>query len=86
MKKNITTGYSDLLNPTPAETPAAAQEPAKKAKGNYKTVCYSIDADIAEKMRYIAHYDRKKINVVVVEAFAAYIANWKPTNEKPIKF
>lgn len=87
MKKvDITAGLDALLTqPTgkdqaPAATP---QEPAKQ-RGNYKTVCYSIPTDIADKIRYIAYWDRKKLNAVVVEAFAAYCENWKPsTDAKP---
>lgn len=86
MKKNILAGYDNLLNPTPTAPAAQEQAPTEKVRGNYKTVCYSINPDVAEKMRYIARYDRKKLNEVVTEAFAAYIAAWKPTNEKPLKF
>ena len=83
MKKNIIKGYDSLLNPTPIA--AQEQAPVERVKGNYKTVCYSINPDVAEKMRYIARYDRKKLNEVVTEAFAAYIEQWEPTKEKPIK-
>lgn len=68
--------------PTPQET-----EQAPKQKGNYKTVCYSIPPELAEQMRYIAYWDRKRLNAVVVEAFQQYAANWKPTTgEIPGRF
>lgn len=87
-KKNtiIAAGLEGLLTPTPA--PANPQDQAEKPeriKGNYKTVCYSIPPDLADKIRYIAYWDRKKLNAVVAEAFAAYIANWKPADGRPEK-
>ena len=91
----LTGGLDALLSAAPIATPqeqpaapvaATAEEPGAKVRGNYKTVCYSIPPDIADKMRYIARYDRKKLNAVVVEAFAAYINGWEPaTDEKPVK-
>lgn len=85
MKKNITNSYANLLNPTPAQAPE--QEPATvKEKGNYKTVCYSIPPETADKIRKIAAWDRRKINAVVAEAFEQYAAKWKPTVEEPPKF
>ena len=84
----ISGGLNGLLKPAPASTPEAVQEPTgePKTKGNYKTVCYSIPPELAEKMRYIAYWDRKKLNAVVVEAFSQYVESWKPsTGEKPKK-
>ena len=89
-KKNsiIEAGLNGLLAPAsapvqPQEQPT--QEP-EKIKGNYKTVCYSISPDLAEKIRYIAYWDRKKLNAVVSEALTAYCEAWKPsTGEKPKK-
>ncbi len=96
MSKKIDTiaaGLNGLLSAPaqPQETAptAAPQEPeqAPKQKGNYKTVCYSIPPELAEKIRYIAYWDRKKLNAVVVEAFEQYAANWNPsTGEKPKTF
>ena len=91
-KKNtiIAAGLNGLLAPAAPVAPAVEPEQAaaaeQPAKGNYKTVCYSIPPEVAEYMRYIARYDRKKINAVVVEAFAAYINSWRPApQEKPKK-
>lgn len=89
-KKNtvIAAGLNGLLSPatSSANTPPEAQQgQADKQRGNYITVCYSIPPEIAEKIRYIAYWDRKKINAVVVEAFAQYAANWKPTDATPKK-
>jgi len=87
MKKNITVGFDNLLNPntTKAQEPAQGTDTGKE-KGNYKTVCYSIPPETAEKIRKIAAWDRKKINAVVTEAFEQYAAKWKPTVEEPPKF
>ncbi len=89
----ITAGLNGLLS-APAQpqgtTPTAAPqktEQAPKQKGNYKTVCYSTPPELADKIRYIAYWDRKKLNAVVVEAFQQYADNWKPaTGEKPKTF
>lgn len=83
MKKNIVEGFDSLLKPTNKE-----QEPTtdNHGKGNYKTVCYSIPPETAEKIRKIADWDRKKINAVVTEAFEQYAARWKPTVAEPPKF
>ncbi len=86
MKKNITTGFDSLLNPTPKEQVTVQETATDKVKGNYKSVCYSIPPETAEKIRKIAAWDRKKINAVVTEAFEQYAAKWKPTVEEPPKF
>lgn len=87
MKKNITTGFDNLLNPNTVKAQAPEQETAtEKVKGNYKTVCYSIPPETAEKIRQIAAWDRRKINAVVTEAFELYAAQWKPVVAKPPKF
>lgn len=88
MKKNVTAGLNGLLNTVPAQEPKQEQaEPTVKRGGkNCKVVSYSLTAELDEKMRYIAYFDRKKINAVVTEAFEAYIANWNPApQEKPKK-
>lgn len=79
----IAAGLNGLLS-TPAASTPEAQEPeqAPKVKGNYKTVCYSIAPELADKIRYIAYWDRKKLNAVVAEALADYIAKWEPAREK----
>ena len=79
--KKVIEGLSGLLNPTPstpvkAATVDAPQAPAK-VKGDYKTVCYSIPPRVAEDVRFIAWYDRKKINTVVTEAFEKYVEQWR---------
>ena len=93
MKKNLDTTLGNLINPTPTATPKA-QEPvqetpepkAGRQKKNNTVVCYSIDADTADKIRRIAEWDRRKLNAVVMEAFEEYIAKWVPTPQEPPKF
>lgn len=85
MKKNITNSYAQMLKPTPTQAPEQDTATGKE-KGNYKTVCYSIPPETAEKIRKIAAWDRRKINAVVTEAFEQYAAKWKPTVEEPPKF
>ena len=93
MKKNIGTNLGTLLNTNPTPPPKAqepAQEPAPTTTGRQKknntVVCYSIDADTAEKIRQIAEWDRRKLNAVVMEAVEQYIAKWVPTPREPPKF
>lgn len=75
MKKTAIAGLDDLLAAGPQETAPAPRRA-------YKTVCYSLDAELADKIRYIAYWDRKKLNAVVAEALADYIAKWEPAREK----
>lgn len=82
MKKTvIADGLNGILNLTPDQ-----EQKPKKEKKEYISVCYSINPELAEKIRYIAYYDRKKINAVVNEAFEQYINSWTPApQEKPKK-
>jgi hypothetical protein len=84
-KKNqiIAGGLNGLLNPNASDP--EEQEPAKANKPTNKTVCYSIPVEVADKIRYISHYDRKTLGAVVAEALTAYIEAWRPTTEKPRK-
>ena len=78
-------GLDDLISQA-ATTPADPEAKPKRAKKVYKTVCYSITPELDEKIKYIAYYDRKKVNAVVSEALAAYIEQWTPApTEKPRK-
>lgn len=75
MKKQAISGLDDLLTAGPQET----QPEPKRA---YKTVCYSLDLELLEKINYIAYWDRRKVNAVVTDALTAYAANWQPKTEK----
>lgn len=88
MKKNdiISGGLSGLLNPTDAKTSTPVQDGTdKKAAAPTTVVCYRVPPEVADKIKYIAYFDRKKINAVVVEALTAYIEGWNPATEKPRK-
>lgn len=66
--------------------PAESNNETSTTKREYKSICYSLDKNLAEKMKYIAFYDRKPINAVVEEAFADYIRKWNKkdhTQEMP---
>lgn len=85
-KKNaaaIACNLAALMEPTPAQAaPQTAPEaPTPKAKGNYKTVCYSIPPALAEQIRRAAYIDRKTIGAVVAEAFEMYLKQWEPMPE-----
>lgn len=85
-KTQITTGLNDLLNPTTAPATAPTEKEAKAAK-DYKTYCYSLPVEVAEKIEYIARYDRRKQNAVLAEAINQYAARWTPAPEpKPRTF
>lgn len=84
-KSALTAGLDGLINPQAAKV-ATPEEKPQRVKKAYKTVCYSINPELDEKIKYIAYYDRKKVNAVVSEALAAYIEQWTPApNEKPRK-
>ncbi len=80
--RKVETGLVGLLNPTPAiprKTAALTQEQPQepeKSKGNYKTVCYSIPPAVAESIKRVAWYERKKINAVVTDSFVKYVEQW----------
>lgn len=84
-KSQIAGGLNGLLAPTTNATTPKAQalttEP-EQVKGNYKTVCYSIPPEVADKIKDIAYWDRKKINAVVVGAFTEYAAKWDKANKR----
>ena len=86
MKKDIIAGGINGLLQAPVSTPATPQEKPAKVTGNYKIICTNIRPELAEKLEYIAYWDRKKKNAVINEALEAYVANWNPQQEKPKKF
>lgn len=74
-KDNVKAGLNGLLAPAQEPTTGTTEQ---KVKGNYKSVCYSIPTDVAEKIRRIAWYDRRKLGAVVADALEQYIKKWKP--------
>ena len=87
-KKPISGGMVGLFNaataPVQEPTPNA---PTTEADRTNKTVLsFSVDETLAEKIRYIAYYDRRKLSAVIADALAQYVGNWKPApQEKPRK-
>lgn len=80
MKKDtIKAGLDGLLQVPKQSVNKPQEEPKKRA---YKTVCYSIDPELIDRMAYVAHWDRKKIGEVVEEAFIKYLNDWEPTTEE----
>lgn len=87
-KKEIAAGLSGLLNPTPVQGTSNSNAPSttEEHTGRKVVLSFSIDETTAEKVKYIAYYDRKTQSGVIAEALAAYIAEWKPApQEKPRK-
>lgn len=89
-KKKIAGGLNGLIQSGTAPTqehktptPEAPKEQA--AKTPTKTVCYSLPVDVVEGVKYIAYYDRRKLNAVVTEALAEYIDRWNNTEHKAEK-
>ena len=76
-KSQIAGGLNGLLAPTTNATTPKAQatttEP-EQVKGNYKTVCYSLPPDIADRIRAQAAAERRTIGAVVAQALADYLA------------
>jgi len=88
-KKQIAGGLNGLISSATApiqEQPAKVEAPQEQApKTPSKTVCYALPVDVIEGIKYIAYYDRKKLNAVVTEAFAEYIARWNDKEHKAEK-
>lgn len=61
--------------PEPELIPEESPKRYRQKKG-YKTVCYSLPPDMVEAIRHISKYEGRKINDVVIEAFAEYLQNW----------
>lgn len=87
-KKQISAGIGGLLaNAKPAKAPTTTEAEAVEEQGRKIVVSFSIDEHLAENIRYIAYYDRKKLSNVIAEAVAQYIERWTPApQEKPRKF
>jgi hypothetical protein len=83
--KKLEQGLNGLLNPTPQEQTQEQEQTTTKAKKVYKAVCYNLHPDIIEKVKYIAYYDRKRVNEVVTEALTEYFSNWKPAKQEAPK-
>lgn len=89
-KKKIAGGLNGLIQsataPTQEQQPAKVEAPKEQApKAPTKTACYSLPVDVIEGMKYIAYFDRRKLNAVVAEAFAQYIDRWNNTEHKAEK-
>ena len=86
-KTDFAAGIDVLLTPAATAAHGAQGETAAEDKQprDYKTFCYSLPREVGEKIAYIAYWDRRKINAVVIEAFEKYAAEWKPAGGKPKK-
>lgn len=70
--------------PTPATTEPAAP-PARKrgrprTRDGYTTVSYNIESELAERIRYCAYLERRKMNEVITDAFKMYL-DYKRIND-----
>lgn len=83
-KTQIAAGLAGLMaQPAQLESVrrSAPQEPtgdrgtveAQKIKGNYKTVCYSIPPELADRMRAQAHREGRTLGATVARAFREYL-------------
>lgn len=82
-KKQIAEGLSGLLAP---KTPTEQATKTERGQVERRVVSFSTDAELAEKIDYIAYYDRKAKSTVITEALRAYVAAWTPApQEKPRK-
>lgn len=55
------------------QDPTAHRAAAPKNKGNYKTVGYSLDPELAELMKAQAKKERRTIGATVSQAFREYL-------------
>lgn len=63
-----------LKSSAPQEpTGGSATASAQKVKGNYKTVCYSIPPELADRMRAQALREGRTIGSTVARAFREYL-------------
>lgn len=86
-KKQIAAGLSGLMNTATPQEQAAPDTTATESNGRKTVLSFSVDEQLAENIRYIAYYDRRKISAVIAEALERYVKEWTPaTQEKPRKF
>ena len=80
-KKQIAAGINGLLNTAPTTTQEPEANTHEERRPN-RTVCYSLQSQVIDGMKYIAYFDRRKLNAVVTEAFAQYIERWNNAEHK----
>ena len=73
--KKVAAGLNGLLAPSPAQMNGQAD--AMQANRTYKATCFSLPTDVTEEMRFIAWFDRRKLNAVITEAFEQYAERWR---------
>ena len=80
-KKQIAAGINGLLNTAPTTTQKPEANTNEERRPN-RTVCYSLPSEVIDGIKYIAYFDRRKLNAVVTEAFAQYIERWNNAEHK----
>lgn len=80
-KKQIAAGINGLLNTAPTTTQEPQANTTEERQPN-RTVCYSLPPEVIDGIKYIAYFDRRKLNAVVTEAFAQYIERWNNAEHK----
>lgn len=89
-KEQLLQGFEGLLQNSPVKTQTPqqraneAQKEKRKAEGK-KAICAWLPVEVADKVKYISHYDRKPLAKVMQEAMEQYIKKWKPTTEEPME-
>lgn len=78
-KKTIAAGLNGLLTPAPetSQAPTGAAE-----KSATKQVTYNLNAELLERVRYVAFFSHKKNNAVVSEALEKFVTEWEKANGK----
>ena len=76
-----TTSTTTPASAEPAAVPPAARKRGRpKTRGEYTTVSYNIESELAERIRYCAYLERRKMNEVITDAFKMYL-DFKRVND-----
>lgn len=78
-KQQIAAGLNGLLTPAPQE-PTQATTGAATNGGATRPVSYNLNAELLEKLRYVAFMTHRKNNAVVSEALEKYLTEWEQAN------
>lgn len=81
-KKEIAEGLNGLLKTPTQETTEQAPKAAQTGGNTTRPITYNLNAELLEKVRYIAFFSHKRNNAVVTEALAKYVEEWEQANGK----
>ena len=80
-KKTIAEGLNGLLA-TPAPETTQAPTVANTKPAATKQVTYNLNAELLERVRYVAFFSHKRNNAIVAEALEKFVTEWEQANGK----